>query len=117
METARAQWAATASHCGFIGVISCPFVSIRGLPPLLFEQLFSNLNGIERRAFEELVARDPESQAVFERAIAAQTAHGAIILVGLVQRLRILILRRTSQLAVLALAPSHSYWLGCHRSR
>src|SRR5438552_10615492 len=56
------------------------------------EQLFSNLNGIERRAFEELVARNPEGQAILERTITTQPADGAIVLLGLVKRLRILIL-------------------------
>src|SRR6202044_600212 len=46
---------------------------------LLLQQLFRDLHRVERRAFEQLIAADPETQAVVQRAIFANAADFAII--------------------------------------
>ena len=64
--------------------LSCPPLFTSPGPPA--EQLLGYLDGIERRALEELVAGDPKAQAVVHRAVFANPAHGAIVLFRLVER-------------------------------
>ena len=60
----------------------------------LLEQLLANLHRIESRAFKELIAGHPETQPVVHRAILADTAHSAIVLLGHVEWQRVLIFGR-----------------------
>ena len=53
------------------------------------DEKFGDLHGIEGGAFEELVADDPESEAVFQSAILAEATDGAIVLAGEVERHRV----------------------------
>ena len=53
------------------------------------DEKFGDLHGIEGGAFEELVADDPESEAVLQSAILAEAADGAIVLTGEVERHRV----------------------------
>ena len=45
----------------------------------LLHQFLGNLHRIERGAFEELVAGDPETKAVLQRAILTEAADGAVV--------------------------------------
>lgn len=47
-----------------------------------WDQQLGDLHGVERGAFEELVADDPESETVVERAVQAQAADGAVVAAG-----------------------------------
>jgi erythromycin esterase-like protein len=47
---------------------------------------FGDLNGIERGPLQQLVAADPEGNAIFHRAIAAETADEAVVLPGAGER-------------------------------
>ena len=61
----------------------------RWLQQSVSSQVFGDLHGIEGGAFEELVADDPESEAVLQSAILAEAADGAIVLAGEVERHRV----------------------------
>src|SRR5205814_1012868 len=59
-----------------------------------FEQLFGNLDGVESRALEELIAANPEAKAVFHCAIFADASDLAIVAFGHVERQRIFVFGR-----------------------
>jgi len=52
-------------------------------------QKLGDLDGVESGAFEELVAADPEGEAVFHGAVAAEAAGEAIVLSSTVERHRV----------------------------
>ncbi len=51
----------------------------------LFEEFLGDLDGVEGGAFEELVAADPEAEAVVEGAVEAEAADGAVVVFGEVE--------------------------------
>src|SRR5437870_6306458 len=61
--------------------------------PLLHE-FFGDLHGVQRGAFEKLIARDPETESVIQRAVLPNAADLAIVFFGCVKWHRILLLFR-----------------------
>jgi hydrogenase maturation factor len=55
---------------------------------------FGDLNGIQGGAFEQLVAANPEGDAIFHSTIAAETTGEAIVLSGTIERHGISILHK-----------------------
>jgi hypothetical protein len=53
---------------------------------------FGDLNGIQGGTLQQLVAANPEGDAIFHRTIAAETAGEAVVLPGAVERHRVSIL-------------------------
>src|SRR2546430_9145210 len=60
----------------------------------LLKQLFRDLDRIQRGAFEQLIAADPEAKAVVQRAIFADAANLAVVFFSRVKRHGILLLLR-----------------------
>src|SRR6185436_2789833 len=60
----------------------------------LLHQLFRNLHGVERGAFQQLIARNPEAKAVFQSDVFADAADLTVVLLRRVKRHRILFLLR-----------------------
>ena len=52
-------------------------------------QKLGDLDGVEGGAFEELVAADPQGEAIFHGAVAAKAAGEAIVLSSAVERHRV----------------------------
>src|ERR1051325_2529399 len=53
------------------------------------QQLFRNLDCVERGALKELAAADPEPQAVVQCTVLADAAHGAVVFFRQVKRQRV----------------------------
>src|SRR5262245_19370098 len=60
----------------------------------LRSELLRDLNRVQRRSFEELVARDPESEAVIQGTIVTQPADLAVVALGAIKRQRVLVFPR-----------------------